>query len=121
MGEYEPDDSRDVTLKPGHEPGGIERTGPHEQETREDARSEPGERQRQERERAVEAGSAARPDRWAERDDPQATFSPAGDPRPEYDQYEVNQAGSINKRAEPGRDSQDESRRPVADRGDDES
>lgn len=35
MGEYEPDDSRDVTLNPGHEPGGIERTGPREGETRE--------------------------------------------------------------------------------------
>ena len=37
MGEYEPDDSRDVTLKPGHEPGGIERTGPKEDEVRKDA------------------------------------------------------------------------------------
>lgn len=35
MGEYEPDDSRNVTLKPGPEPGGIERTGPREHETRE--------------------------------------------------------------------------------------
>lgn len=35
MGEYEPDDSRDVTLNPGPEPGGIERTGPREGETRE--------------------------------------------------------------------------------------
>ena len=35
MGEYEPDDSRNVTLKPGSEPGGIERTGPREHETRE--------------------------------------------------------------------------------------
>lgn len=34
MGEYEPDDSRNVTLKPGPEPGGIERTGPREGETR---------------------------------------------------------------------------------------
>ena len=30
MGEYEPDDSRNVTLKPGHEPGGIQRTDPRE-------------------------------------------------------------------------------------------
>ena len=37
MGEYEPDDSRDVTLKPGHEPGGIERTGPKEDEVRKEA------------------------------------------------------------------------------------
>ena len=35
MGEYAPDDSRDVTLNPGNEPGGIERTGPREGETRE--------------------------------------------------------------------------------------
>lgn len=34
MGEYEPDDSRNVTLEPGPEPGGIERTGPREGETR---------------------------------------------------------------------------------------
>ncbi len=34
MGEYEPDDSRNVTLRPGPEPGGIERTGPREGETR---------------------------------------------------------------------------------------
>ena len=34
MGQYEPDDSRDVTLRKGHEPGGIERTGPREHETR---------------------------------------------------------------------------------------
>jgi hypothetical protein len=40
MGEYEPNDSRDVTLKPGHEPGGIERTGPREGETREGTKNE---------------------------------------------------------------------------------
>jgi len=34
MGQYEPHDSRNVTRKPGHEPGGIERTGPREAETR---------------------------------------------------------------------------------------
>lgn len=34
MGQYEPRDSRDVTNKPGREPGGIERTGPREGETR---------------------------------------------------------------------------------------
>ncbi|AKM08574.1 hypothetical protein [Pelagerythrobacter marensis] len=37
MGEYEPNDSRNVTLQPGHEPGGIERTGPREGETRDRA------------------------------------------------------------------------------------
>lgn len=34
MGEYEPRDSRNVTQKPGHEPGDIERTGPKEDEVR---------------------------------------------------------------------------------------
>lgn len=37
MGEYEPDDSRKVTQKPGHEPGGIKRTGPQEDKVREEA------------------------------------------------------------------------------------
>ncbi|RPF71624.1 hypothetical protein [Aurantiacibacter spongiae] len=41
MGEYEPEDSRDVTLKPGHEPGGIKRTGPQEDEARRTASGEP--------------------------------------------------------------------------------
>ncbi len=36
MGQYEPNDSRNVTNKPGHEPGGIERTGPREGETRDE-------------------------------------------------------------------------------------
>lgn len=40
MGEYEPDDSRDVTLRPGHEPGGIKRTGPREGETRQQDQSD---------------------------------------------------------------------------------
>lgn len=43
MGEYEPGDSRNVTLKPGPEPGGIERTGPREGETR---RGDAGEEER---------------------------------------------------------------------------
>lgn len=43
MGEYEPDDSRDVTLKPGREPGDIERTGPREGETRRGEKGEKGE------------------------------------------------------------------------------
>ena len=37
MGEYEPEDSRNVTLKPGPEPGGIERTGPKEDAVRREA------------------------------------------------------------------------------------
>lgn len=34
-----------------------------------------------------------------ERDDPQAIQARVGTPRPEYDHYEVNQPGSINKQA----------------------
>jgi hypothetical protein len=34
MGEYEPDDSRDVTLNPNEAPGEPPRTGPREGETR---------------------------------------------------------------------------------------
>ncbi len=37
MGEYEPRDSRDVTLKQGNEPGSAERTGPKEDEVRREA------------------------------------------------------------------------------------
>ncbi len=78
MGQYEPNDSRDVTLRQGDEPGGIERTGPREGETRQ-----------------REQGEGARPG-----DQQQATHSEAGAPRPEYDQYEVNQPGSIDKQSE---------------------
>lgn len=37
MGQYEPDDSRNVTLKPGNEPGDIKRTGPQEGKARAEA------------------------------------------------------------------------------------
>ncbi|QZH75931.1 MAG: hypothetical protein JY451_04960 [Erythrobacter sp.] len=50
MGEYEPDDSRKVTLEPGHEPGGIKRTGPQEDGARRVALA---------RERAKERGERA--------------------------------------------------------------
>ena len=49
MGQYEPRDSRDVTLNRGHEPGGLERTGPREHETRQqEQRDERRERRDQE-------------------------------------------------------------------------
>jgi len=38
MGEYEPDDSRDITLKPGNVPGEPPRTGPREDEARRKAK-----------------------------------------------------------------------------------
>ena len=40
MGEYEPNDSRDVTQKDGHAPGEPPRTGPREDATREKAKRE---------------------------------------------------------------------------------
>lgn len=39
MGEYEPRDSRNVTQKPGNEPGDIARTGPREDEARAKAKA----------------------------------------------------------------------------------
>ncbi len=44
MGEYEPRDSRNVTQKPGHEPGGIKRTGPMEDEERAKAKKREAEK-----------------------------------------------------------------------------
>ena len=46
MGQYEPNDSRDVTLNQGHEPLGLERTGPREGETRQQEQSEDAHAQR---------------------------------------------------------------------------
>ena len=46
MGQYEPNDSRDVTLNKGHEPFGLERTGPREGETRQQDQSDDGQAQR---------------------------------------------------------------------------
>lgn len=54
MGEYEPRDSRNVTLKKGHEPGDIERTGPKEDEVRREALA----REKAEEEKAREAEGA---------------------------------------------------------------
>ena len=81
MGQYEPNDSRDVTLTDGHEPGGIKRTGPREGETR-----------KQEEQRQNEGAQPG--------NQQQALDAQTGGPRPEYDQYEVNQAGNINKQSE---------------------
>ena len=82
MGQYEPEDSRDVTLNDGHEPGGIKRTGPREGESRQ-------------QEQQQQQGEGAQPG-----DQQQALDAQVGGPRPEYDQYEVNQAGNINAQAE---------------------
>ncbi|MGZ3235716.1 MAG: hypothetical protein ACXU7O_13555 [Croceibacterium sp.] len=42
MGEYEPDDSRDVTLSPRQAPGEPPRTGPREDEARAMAKEQQG-------------------------------------------------------------------------------
>ena len=55
MGEYEPDDSRNVTLKHGHEPGNIKRSGPKEDEARAKARK----REAEENKAEAETGQGA--------------------------------------------------------------
>jgi len=66
MGEYEPDDSRDVTLVPSEAPGEPPRTGPREDEARRDGgdgsetEHPPGEPPRDEQLAAKDAQDAAR-------------------------------------------------------------
>ena len=64
MGEYEPNDSRDVTNKPGREPGGIERTGPREAETRRGEKDEKGAPPIQDWEEERRTGSPDPKGRW---------------------------------------------------------
>jgi hypothetical protein len=100
MGEYEPNDSRDVTLNEGHEPGGIERTGPREDEAREEARKgddERGERaapkpmkqqqQRQQQSQSQQSG-ADRPSHYGET----AGSDGIDTATPTYDQYALGEA-----------------------------
>ena len=104
MGQYEPDDSRNVTLNTGNNPIEPERTGPRESETRQ------------------QAEGSADP---TQTNEPQAIKNQAGAARPVYDQYEVNQSGSINAEAkadvEPRTDdkqaSGSQSSEPLADEG----
>ncbi|MFB0612202.1 hypothetical protein [Aurantiacibacter poecillastricola] len=49
MGEYEPRDSRNVTLKQGHEPGSAKRTGPQEDEARAEAKRREAEKAEEKR------------------------------------------------------------------------
>ena len=68
MGEYEPDDSRDVTLSDHQAPGEPPRTGPREDQAREKAQQEqrsdrehaPGEPPRDEQVARKDAQDAAR-------------------------------------------------------------
>ena len=59
MGEYEPEDSRNVTLKPGTEAGGLERTGPKEDTVRREAQ----ERKKREADEKKAAEAKAKRDR----------------------------------------------------------
>ena len=106
MGEYEPDDSRNITQKDGPEPGGLKRTGPREDaqraeaERREDKKGtregkrmpEPKQRQRQSQSQSQSQsqGGAEREMNSPQPDgsplagiQPQATVSPAGASEPE--------------------------------------
>ena len=59
MGEYEPHDSRNVTLKPERAPGEPPRTGPREGETRKGENGKNDKRRDAEkRERAIEQDTA---------------------------------------------------------------
>lgn len=95
MGEYEPEDSRDVTLGSSNNPVEPERTGRREPQARGDAKSDAD----RERAQAEQQAAAGKHDPTAT-NDPQGIDNRAGDPRPVYDQYEVNQPGSINKKSE---------------------
>ena len=81
MGEYAPEDQRTVHANAGPK----------------DSISDWHEREKTERERQhdqYEGKAGAQPG-----DQPQALHAQTGGPRPEYDQYEVNQAGTINTQA----------------------
>jgi len=54
MGEYEPHDSRNVTLKQERAPGEPPRTGPREGETRQQEQRQPTELEQDERDEAAE-------------------------------------------------------------------
>ena len=61
MGEYEPHDSRNVTLKPNRAPGEPPRTGPREAETRQQQGQEAGETELEQDERGEDAEQTADP------------------------------------------------------------
>ena len=138
MGEYEPDDSRDVTLKPGHEPGGIERTGPKEDEVRKDAQKRDqqtnprvmkADQMRQQQQQGIQMQSQgsqsktgkeqaeledeardlnASPDGPLAGNQPQSGNSEGGEARPVWDQYEVNSPSAMQQPQQVGADQQRE-------------
>lgn len=58
MGEYEPHDSRNVTLKQERAPGEPPRTGPREGETRQQEQADKADSDAERRERAIEQDTA---------------------------------------------------------------
>ena len=80
MGEYEPHDSRDVTLSGHQAPGEPPRTGPREDAARAEA------------ERRAPSGDDQPAD-----DDRMAIENDTGIARPEYDQYALNDPQSLDK------------------------
>lgn len=101
MGQYEPDDSRDVTLTDGHEPGGIKRTGPREGEARREAKTKDGGKplpQQQQQGQQSQNQSSGSGQKQSQGGNPESALDdPPGDPRPEYDQYAVNQPDNMSK------------------------
>jgi hypothetical protein len=127
MGEYEPDDSRKVTLTDNRAPGEPPRTGPRENEARQragqpvQAQTQGGQSQSQSQGAAPgqspeSAASGAPPHSWRSEpgdpdrqamqgqpggalsgDQPQAIDAPAGSAQPAYDQYEVNQPQNMHR------------------------
>lgn len=102
MGQYEPDDSRDVTLTDGHEPGGIKRTGPREDEARREAEKKkkdggkPLPQQQQQGQQSQNQSSDSGQKQSQGGNPENALDDPPGDPRPEYDQYAVNQPDNMS-------------------------
>ncbi|MXO86630.1 hypothetical protein GRI38_11400 [Altererythrobacter aurantiacus] len=123
MGEYEPNDSRNVTQNPNRSGSGIEpeRTGPKEDEVRRKAQQDAQEKERREQTRQAEQSDYDQ----TQTNEPQAIKNDVGVSRPVYDQYEVNQPGSINGEAQSDtqpmqqqqQQSGDKSREPMTENG----
>ena len=98
MGEYDPDDSRDVTLSDHQAPGEPPRTGPREDAARRDAADGRPVNEELARKDASDAAQVERAQ--AEPADPErmAIDNPAGAARPAYDQYKLNDPQSLDKR-----------------------
>jgi hypothetical protein len=118
MGEYEPNDSRNVTQKRGNVPGEPPRTGPREEQEREKAKK--GKRDKQQQQQGAQSqsqsqsqggppasglgGDAGSPERREAQkegsippEQKHAIENPPGDPEPGFDQYGVNQPQTMHR------------------------